>query len=69
MMEVDDPKYIVACLLCSDTEDLVMLPHRSRVTERMVGWIFVCLPCSTMILGGKLDITVTARQEKEDDLR
>jgi|LGVF01.2.fsa_nt_gb hypothetical protein len=56
-------KYGISCFLCGTTKDLMMFAHRQNKT--IVGWLFSCSKCHTLISNKLLEITIKGKKTHE----
>jgi hypothetical protein len=56
--------YSTYCISCGSGDvPLMMIAHRNR-KERMVGFLFCCADCETMVENGQLNFTITITEEE-----
>lgn len=59
-------RYEVCCYVCGSISDITMIEHRSKDSERIEGWLFVCIKCFPKLSGKKLVVEV--EEKLEDNL-
>ena len=63
-MKKQPVKHEIACYLCGNIGDLLMLAHRNN-NKRIAGWVFICQGCFPKLAGKKLSITPTNGDKPE----
>lgn len=64
--KLSDKDFTIACVHCGTTSDIQMWPHRDD-NGKMVGLVFACSECSSMVPGATVTVAVTYTQEEGPD--